>query len=272
MRQTAGKMRQGVAAVAAAALMAGGALPAAATVLLFDQDANGHPMQPGAVGSALPRGYGDRVSAAVMPYPGGSLTYGDGGEGFTPNITVNLFAAGATPADPRVRLWHQGYGDLVNVLFGEGPGTAGAPQLFVQLLADPGYLVDLYGFDLAAFGGRDLVIASVEVFAGPQALFSVTDLLVEGDTAGARRTHLDFGGAPLSASELLIRVDVSNLAPGIQDNIGLDSLRFGQTPPPPVLSVPEPSSTALLGAALLALVWRLRARAGDAGIDPRSGS
>jgi hypothetical protein len=45
----------------------------------------------------------------------------------------------------------------------------------------------------------------------------------------------------LSAPEILIRLDLSNLSSGVQDNIGIDSIRFGQTPP----AVPEPG-TALL--------------------------
>jgi hypothetical protein len=60
----------------------------------------------------------------------------------------------------------------------------------------------------------------------------------------------------LSAPELLLRLDLSNLAAGVQDNIGLDNLRFGQTPP----RVAEPGAGAMLLAGLVALARGQRAR------------
>ena len=227
---------------------------ASATVLLFDQGSDGAPIQPGGHGSAVPENYGDRVRAATMPVPGGAFTYGNEGEGFTPNVLVDLFTDGATRGDSRTRIWQQGYGDLVNVMFGEGPGVEGAAQLYIRLLADPGFEVQLYGFDLAGFGGRDYTIAGLDVLAGSTTLFDVRDLLVEGDASGPGHTHVGFD-TPLSATELLVRLDFSNLAPTMRDNIGLDSVRFGQTPPPPI-GIPEPSTWWLLAASLPA--WALR--------------
>jgi hypothetical protein len=247
MRSAAGLWRlvRAMLAWGAAATLALGCATAGATVLTFDQ---------GGAGGPVPEGYGDRVAAATVAVPGGSFTYGNGGEGFTPNVVVDLFTDGATPGDPHTRLWRDGYGDLVNVMFGEGPGITGAAQVFVRLLADPGFEVMLHGFDLAGFGGRDYVIAGIDVLAGATTLFAVSDLLVEGDTQGAGHTHVGFS-VPLSAHELLIRIDVSNLTPGIRDNIGLDSVRFGQSPPP-VAPVPEPSTWWLLATTLPVLLRR----------------
>lgn len=227
--------------------------PAQATILLFDQQrdaASQSIVGPATSGGRLPGDYGDNVTGPVMAVPGGSFTYGDGGEGFTPEISLEIYGDGG-PSDPRVNLWQDGYGDLVNVIFGEGPGTAGSPTLNVLFTATPGFAVDLYGFDLAGFGS-DYTIAGVEVLAGAASLFSAVDVLVEGDANGPRRTSFDFT-TPLSAPELLLRIDLSNLAAGIQDNVGLDSVRFGQTPP-----VPEPGTAALLlcGLALLRRVRR----------------
>jgi hypothetical protein len=210
-----------------------------ATILLFDQerDAGTQSMViPTSSGGTLPADYGDNVTGAVMAVPGGFFTYGDGGEGFTPDISVDIFSATATATDPRVNLWQNGYGDLVNVIFAEGPGTAGAPMLSVRLTAAPGYEVDLYGFDLAGFG-VDYVIAGVSVFAEATTLLSETNVLVEGDLSSPQHTTFAFA-APLRAPELLLQIDLSNLAPGIQDNVGVDSIRFGQTPP---RIVPEPT-------------------------------
>lgn len=244
------------------ALLAVSAALSHATILTFDQErdsATGTLVGPTTSGGRLRADYGDNVTGAAMAVPGGVFTYGEAGEGFTPDVSVDIFSATATASDAGVRLWQTGYGDLVNVLFGDGPGTAGAPLLGVRFTAAPGYLVDLYGFELAGFGA-DYVIAGISVFAGSTTLFSDTRVRVQGDSFDALRTTFAFA-TPLSAPELLLQVDLSNLSPGIQDNVGLDSIRFGQTPPPPV---PEPTTALLLlaGLALTAAAcrWRLRAR------------
>jgi hypothetical protein len=237
------------------------AAPAGATILLFDQErdaATRTTVYPASSGGSLPPDYGGHVTGAVMAVPGGFFTYGDGGEGFTPDVSVNIFSAAATATDARVNLWQNGYGDLVNVIFAEGPGIGGAPLLSVRLTAAPGYSVDLYGFDLAGFGA-DYVIAGVSVFAGATTLFSEADVLVQGDLSGPRHTSFAFA-TPLSGPELLVEVDLSNLDSGIQDNVGMDSVRFGQTPP---RTVPEPTTALLLGALALAAAarrWRSATR------------
>jgi hypothetical protein len=230
--------------------------PAHATILLFDQErdaATASIVGPTSSGGTLPPDYGDHVSGAVMAVPGGVFTYGDGGEGFTPDVVVDIFTADATPTDARANLWQTGYGDLVNVVFGEGPGIGGSSQLNVRLSASPGTVVDLYGFELAGWPETDFTIAAVEVLAGAATLFSATDVLVEGNASGPRHTTFAFG-PPLSAPELLLRLDLSNLASGIRDNIGIDSIRFGQTPP----AIPEPGTAMLLlcGLACAAAVRR----------------
>jgi hypothetical protein len=226
------------------------AMPAQATMLLFDQERSlgtQSVVSPTSSGGRLPPDYGDNVTGPSMVVAGGVFTYGEGGEGFTPDVTVDIFSAAATATDPRARLWQNGYGDLVNVVFAEGAGTAGALMLNILLRASAGFSVDLYGFDLAGFGS-DYTIARVEALAGTISLFSATNVLVEGDAFGAGHTSFNFP-TPLSASELLVVLDFSNLASGIQDNIGLDSVRFGQTPPP----VPEPGTALLLLVGLVAL-------------------
>jgi hypothetical protein len=72
------------------------------------------------------------------------------------------------PPDARARLWQTGYGDLVNVAFGEGPG------------------------ELAGWPEADYTIAAVEVFAGAATLYSATDVLVEGNASGPRDTTFAF--------------------------------------------------------------------------------
>ena len=228
--------------------------PARATILLFDQArdaATGSIVVPTSSGGALPADYGDNVTSAAMSVTGGVFTYGNGGEGFTPDVTVDIFSSSATPTSARVGLWNTGYGDLVNVVFGEGPGIGGSPFVDIVLTAAQGFVVDLYGFELAAFG-TDLTIAGIDVLAGALSLYSEPDVLVQGDQTGPRHNTFDFG-APLSAPEVRVRLDLSNLAANIQDNVAIDSIRFGQTPP----RVPEPGTGVL---ALCGLAFAASAR------------
>jgi hypothetical protein len=214
-----------------------------ATILHFDQErdaATQTTVGPTSSGGQLPPDYGDHVTGASVAVPGGFFTYGNGGEGFTPDVSVDIYSAAATETDARVNLWQNGYGDLVNVIFAEGPGTAGAPKISARLTASDGYEVNLYGFDLAGFGS-DYTIAGITVFAGAASLFSDSNILIQGDSLGPGHTAIAFA-TPLSAPELLLEIDVSNLPSGIQDNVGMDSLRFGQTPP---RIVPEPRTFTL---------------------------
>lgn len=243
-------------AVSATALLAWplAPAPAEATILTFDQTRRGDEVVPTESGGDFPTGYGSNVSGPVMAVPGGAYTYGEAGEGFTPDVSVEIRSSLDSPTDPGVRLWNQGYGDLHNVVFGEGPGTAGAPLVFVRLIAAPGFLVDLYGFALAHFGPLATTIAGVGVLDGANALFDASDVEVVGSNATPGHTRFDFA-TPLSAAELLIRIDLSNLPAGAQDDVGLDDVRFGQTPP---RVVPEPGTAALLFAGLAGLAWRRR--------------
>lgn len=227
--------------------------PAGATILLFDQErdnASKTMVFPTSSGGRLPPDYGDNVTSAAMPVLGGIFTYGEAGEGFTPDVTLDVFSATATETDPKVKLWQDDYGDLVNVIFTEGPGTQGAPKLSIRLTAATGYAAELYSFDLAGFGS-DYTIAGVSVSAGESTLFSETNVLVEGNAAGPRHTTIAFA-EPLSAPELLVEIDLSNLTAGIQDNVALDNLRFGQSPP----HVPEPSTLILTALAATAITLR----------------
>ena len=224
-----------------------------ATILEFDQIrlSNGI-VVPTISGNAPEPDYGDRVNISPMNVPGGQYTYGNGGEGFTPNVVLDMFSGSAVPNNPAVTLWQQQYGDLTNVLIGNN----NSQMLSVQLTADASFAVQLYHFELAGWPNTDYIINSVQVLSGLTPLFSQASVLVEGDAIGPMHTSFDFV-TPLIASELLIQIDYSNLAGDQHDNIGIDNIRFGQTPP---VVVPIPAAWLLFFSALTSLAFCNRTR------------
>jgi hypothetical protein len=220
-----------------------------ASILIFDEARRSGVVVPTISGSRVPQDYGDRVTGISQAVPGGHFTYGEAGEGFTPNVLVDYFA-GSTAGPDGVSLWEDSYGDLINVLF----GNQNSNTLNVRLTADAGVQVLLYHFDLAGWPNADYTIGGVRVLDDNAILYSQTNVLVEGNFAGVRRTSFDFPN-PLSGRELLIEIDYSNLPGSQQDNIGLDNIRFGQFP---AAQISEPASGLLLGLGLVALIRHRR--------------
>lgn len=216
--------------VVVSVLLIGFAATGRASILTFDQIRQSGNVVPTLSGNPVEADYGDRVTGSPMSVPGGQFTYGNGGEGFTPNVVVDYFAGNGTG----LSVWQTNYGDLTNVIIGNNLSVS----LNVKLTADPGTVVDLYHFDLAGWSLADYTIDAVSVLSGGSVLFSQSNVLVQGaNDGGDMHTAFDFA-VPLSASELTIRIDHGNLAIGMQDNIGIDNIRFGQTPPPAAVPVP----------------------------------
>lgn len=217
--------------------------PAKATQLLFEQIRSGGVVYSAFNDGVVPQDYGDRVTALTQNVPGGIFTYGNLGEGFTPNVQISY-----GPYPESASLWWDTFGDLSHVLW----NNVRAP-FQITLVADPGYLVQLHGFDLAGWPNYDYTIGGIEVLDGDgNLLFSQTNVHVEGDFDGPRHSHFEFPA--LQASTLLIHIDATNLY-SYYLNIGFDNLRFSQlaaSPNPAPELTPEPSTAALLLVGLLA--------------------
>lgn len=193
-----------------------------ATILTFDQD------NPDGSGVSnfenIDQTYGDNVTGEPDANGNG---YDFGSEGTTPNITVEYTGFDNASADPD--LWTTGYGDLTNILFEDADNVG---RLNVVFTAAPGWLVELYEFDMASFDSAfsdssDPTINFVRVLDGDDnELFRSNNQAVDQKT----RTPFNFTNSPLTASVLKLQFDSGNLG-GLSDDIAFDNIRFGQVVP-----------------------------------------
>ncbi len=161
----------------------------------------------------IDQNYGDNVTLSpdLLGHEYGSIS--GLGDGSTPNVTLTY-----GPNQPR--LWRTGYGDLTNILFNDLDGDS---SLQIELAADTGFEVGLFGFDLASFIPTGQTIEGLEVRDGNgNILFSVGSTVVSGTT------HNDFDfPLGLFASTLVIDVDLTGLG-AASDEIGIDNISFAQ--------------------------------------------
>lgn len=203
--------------------------PLSATILTFD-DNDGTTNAEG-----ISQAYGDNVSTAANA----EGTYGVGAEGFTPNVTLSYGQGAELPL-----LWTTGYNELTNVLYVEPDGIT---TFTLNFVADTGFVVDLFDFDLGNFGGA-VTLQNVQVFGDDG-----TELYASGPVMvpGAGGSSISF--APnVSSSSLTLFLDLTGLG-GNSDNMGLDNIRFGQAADLLPEPVPAPAGLGLLGLAIFGL-------------------
>lgn len=200
--------------------------------------------------------YGDRAPGASQVV--GPCTFYYGTEfGATPNIIVDFEdddnVIDGMPGNLHWLPWPDSYGDLLNNAYLNSTLPPDS-SLSIKLIADPGHTVYLFGFDMSGWPFADYEIDSVRVLnGGGTVLFSAplngnNMVDIEGDLLdGPRHTAFDFD-SPLSGSILEIEIKVTN---GVQSNIGIDNIAFGQQ------FIPEPSAIAMLGLAAM-IAWRRR--------------
>ncbi|CAG7856420.1 hypothetical protein MCAMS1_00891 [biofilm metagenome] len=214
------------------------------SILTFDQFRNASgSVVPTISGNGPESDYGDNITGSPMNVPGGQYTYGNGGEGFTPNISVDFFAG-----NNNVSLWQGGYGDLTNVLIGDNNSNS----LNIRFIAEPGFAVLFYGFDIGGWFNTDYTINAITLTNGSATLFSQNNTLVEGNFSGPRHSSFQFG-TPFSSTELVLQIDFSNLSGSQHDNIGVDNVRFGQQK---LSEVPLPGAFFLFFSGMMAIALR----------------
>jgi len=202
-------------------------------------------------GGSINPNYGDRVSGTNSDAGAFSLTdrtYGQAGEGFTPNVltTISSSAVG----------WSTGYGLLTNVIFTSQPTGI----LTVNFAADAGFFVRILSFDLGAF---------FPTGQSPQQYFGVNVSITNqgnvelfNQTVNPETTTLNFNPNATSdiGGSLTLTLNNSQLEfdAGLQifdrESVAIDNIRFDQGSN----FVPEPSSVGLtaLGAGLIAFFRR----------------
>ena len=221
---------------AAASLAALSAATASATVLTFSQSAPDTPTT--ATPAPIAGDYGDRVGSAAQ----GGYTYGEAGEGFTPNVQVGF-------GSPNPVVVSSGFGDLQDVLYEATPGE----DPIIGFQADEGFLVELYGLQIAS-RNDDLVVDSIAVFDDQGLVFELPD--VQLFASGSE--EIDFAqltGGPLLGRQLDVRIVLTSLG-GASVDVAVDTFRFGQRAVAD--AVPLPAAAWLFGAGLAGLIGARR--------------
>lgn len=186
--------------------------------------------------------YGDRVTSSVDANGHMYDIIVGNGLGPTPNVEASY-----GPGDPA--LWTSGFGDLTNIYFNDDDFDT---SLQITLVADPGFEVGLFGFDVASFIAAGQTVQGIEVRDGDgNSLWSIGSQLISGP--GGHNDY-DFNDG-LFASSLTLDVDLTGLG-GLSDDIGLDNVHFGQR----VVAVPEPSSSCALLTMFALCSTRMRRR------------
>lgn len=217
-------------------------------------------------GYAVDQQYGDRVTSGTQTIGPTTFEYGEGGEGFTPNVVVEYGPASILTGGPS--LWRYDYGDLVRVLYQGstvGDGTNNN-YLLITLRADYGYDALLYGFDLGGWFQTDYEINSVSVYdAQFNGFFPELNRVFHDPNAvvlGAGPTHASYVfNSPIRGNVISILIDANNLG-DTSELIGVDNIRIGQDidPDPGPAPVPEPATAMLMAAGLGLLALRARRR------------
>ena len=202
-------------------------------VLIFDQS--------GGTGNlnALDQDYGDRVTAATDSNGHHYNIISGAGLGLTPNVEA-IYGPGIP------RLWTTGYGNLTNVYYDQDGNNS---ALEMTLIADQGFEVGLFGFDLAGWVSGLMATDISVVDENDNVLWS------NGPTLLNELTFNDFDFSQgLFAQSLTISVELGG---ALGQFVAMDNVHFAQRSSSS--SVPEPAIIPFLAMLGLGFVRRRRA-------------
>ncbi|MDX2266520.1 MAG: PEP-CTERM sorting domain-containing protein [Bryobacter sp.] len=242
------------------------AVPGQATTLTFDNCGGSTSAAVftgtlGCSGGSVNPVYGDRVTGANADAGApGDRFYTIGSEGATPNVTTSYSNAFG---------WASGFGLLTNILYAGGD----LGILDITFTADPGYRVQVNGFQLGGFfapeGGFQNVVVSLFEDINTTLYTDTFTVTEQNTTVDTLTIQSSLGGS------LTLRLDVRSLAwdPEFftydRESVGIDNITFSQsgtgpTAPPQTgptnenSEVPEPSTFVLMGSAAVLGVWLRR--------------
>ncbi len=163
----------------------------------------------------MPQAYGDFVTNTTM----GAYSYGESGEGFTPNVAVEYIGDGGDGLD----FWTTGYGDLVNIVENEDNGER---WTIIRFAATLGCETVLHSLDMGNYIYSPIVIDSITVTNESGAVLFQTNNFTLGANA-ADHTHINFGS--ITGQVLTLVLDLQTAAITIDnDKVGLDNITFSQ--------------------------------------------
>lgn len=179
-----------------------------------------------------------------------SATYADHGAGGQGDARVGIKYSGSGGADNHLLFWNDLYGSLLKVALTPTDGTTAQ----ITLTADPGWLIQSIGFDLAAWPMIELPFwPAVDIMA--DVFYALDGVSVDAPgtlVLGKSAPHLNHFALshPTGAS-------VATMRWGTDWDVGIDNIHFTVVRDH---HVPLPSTLALAGLALLPLVLGRRKR------------
>ena len=165
----------------------------------------------------VPQNYGSRITSTVQD----GYSYGLEG-GPTPNIVAQC----NTTSMPQIQTWDYNFGDLVDVAI---PSSSETQTFELDLIADPGYIVNLLSFDMASWTNYISTINSVSVVDGTGTiLFNQPNASVQSTPTS--HTHYAFTG--VQSPTVKIKFDSLNTD---ADDVGITNINFSQSASGPTI-------------------------------------